>query len=202
MLLARELRLSAAERIILLIGARLHDIGKLALADGALHMPVPLTDDERAEIQAHPVLGCHMISAMPMLAPMMPIIRSHHERWDGAGYPDRLAGTAIPLLARVVAVADAYDAMTSDRPYRSALSPDEAREQIRAGTGSQFDPDLAATFLRMSSRHTSRPRERIRLRRTPPCESQPKMPKWLSMRITARRAATSPCLDGPLRMRA
>ncbi len=95
------------------------------------------------------MLGWRLLRKIAMFAPILPIVRSHHERWDGGGYPDGLAAEQIPLLARVVAIADTFDAITSDRPYRSALPGSAALAQIAAGAGTQFDPRLAAAFLQM-----------------------------------------------------
>src|SRR5207237_449733 len=103
-------------------------------------------------MQSHSVKGAALLAAIPELAPVLPIIRNHHERWDGRGYPDRLTGEEIPLASRIVAVADSFDAMTSDRPYRSGLTIDEAFDQIEQGTGSQFDPICSRAFLNLRSR--------------------------------------------------
>ena len=104
-------------------GAILHDIGKIHVPESILCKKGPLTDEEWAEIKRHPVTGAEMLKGIPYLAPAIPVIRHHHERWDGQGYPDRLAGEAIPLAARIVTIADAFDAMTTNRSYRQALPP-------------------------------------------------------------------------------
>jgi len=152
LLLAEELGLSLAERRHIEIGTPLHDIGKIAVADAVLRKPGLLAPDERDQMQAHAAKGAALLANIPGLAPMLPIVRHHHERWDGSGYPDRLAGEAIPLLARVVAVADAFDAMTSDRPYRRAFPVAEAFAELVARAGSHFDPACVAAFLRLQSR--------------------------------------------------
>jgi putative nucleotidyltransferase with HDIG domain len=121
-------------------GFLLHDIGKVAIPDGILHKPEPLSDPERSLMRRHPVIGWEILRAIPFLEEAGRIVRHHHERWDGEGYPDGLAGEAIPLAARIFAVADALDAITTDRPYRPAASLDEARETIARGSGTQFDP--------------------------------------------------------------
>jgi HD-GYP domain-containing protein (c-di-GMP phosphodiesterase class II) len=123
----------------------LHDIGKVAIPDGILFKPGALDAAERAVMERHPVIGEDIIRDIAFLAPARPLIRHHHERWDGTGYPDGLAGEAIPPQARVFALADALDALTSDRPYRAAVSIDEAREEIVSSVG-QFDPAVLDAF--------------------------------------------------------
>ena len=118
----------------------LHDIGKIATSDAVLLKPAGLDAGEYEEIKRHPVTGAAIIESVEFLSDVVPVVRHHHERWDGAGYPDGLAGSRIPAEARVLAVADAFDAMTSDRPYRDGLSLEEARASLIAGRGSQFDP--------------------------------------------------------------
>jgi len=152
LMLAEELGLAAAERQQLAIGTPLHDIGKIAVADAVLRKPNKLTADEREQMQAHVVKGVALLENMPGLLPMLPIVRHHHEHWDGSGYPDGLAGEAIPLLARVVAVADAFDAMTSDRPYRKAFPCGDALAELVARAGSHFDPRCVEAFLRQRPR--------------------------------------------------
>ncbi len=127
-------------------GFLLHDIGKVAIPDAILYKPAPLDADERALMARHPLIGAEIVSGIEFLADAAEVVRSHHERWDGSGYPDGLAGDAIPVAARVFAVADVLDALTSDRPYRSASPLGEAREQIRAGAGSHFDPRVVDAF--------------------------------------------------------
>jgi putative nucleotidyltransferase with HDIG domain len=148
-MLAEELGLSPAERQQIAIGAPLHDIGKIAIADALLRKPGKLTPAEQAEMESHVVKGAALLANIPGLTPMVPIVRHHHERWDGRGYPDRLAGEAIPLLARVVAVADAFDAMTTDRPYRRALRLEDALAELVARAGSHFDPRCVEAFVRL-----------------------------------------------------
>jgi HD-GYP domain-containing protein (c-di-GMP phosphodiesterase class II) len=121
-------------------GAYLHDIGKIGVPDAILSKPGPLTADERAVIEQHPVVGCEIVFQAPSLAEALPVIRCHHERWDGTGYPDGLAGNEIPLVARVVAVADVWDALTYERAYRRAWTHAEALGHIRAGASCHFDP--------------------------------------------------------------
>jgi diguanylate cyclase (GGDEF)-like protein len=128
-------------------GFLLHDLGKIGIPDRILQKPGPLTSGERGVLQKHTVIGEQMLDGVPLLAGEgLRIVRSHHERWDGRGYPDGLAGSAIPLGARVFAVADAIDAMTSDRPYRDALGWDNAVAEIVGDAGAQFDPDVVDVF--------------------------------------------------------
>ncbi|MEJ2013714.1 MAG: response regulator [Anaerolineales bacterium] len=123
-------------------GAILHDIGKIYVADSVLQKNGKLSDDEWVEMKKHPEVGARMIRDIPYLAPAVPIVRHHHERWDGGGYPDGLQGEEIPDGARLLAVADAFDAMTSDRPYRKALSGEDAYAEILRGSCKQFDPGM------------------------------------------------------------
>jgi ribonuclease P protein subunit RPR2 len=127
-------------------GFLLHDIGKVAVPDAILYKPGPLTEGERALMNQHPVIGAQIIAGIQFLGGAVSVVRSHHERWDGRGYPDGLAGEEIPLAARVFAVADVLDALTSDRPYRPASPLDVARKMIVAGSGTQFDPRVVEAF--------------------------------------------------------
>jgi HD-GYP domain-containing protein (c-di-GMP phosphodiesterase class II) len=129
------------------LGAALHDVGKVSLRPEVLQKPGALDDDEIAHIRAHPVEGAWLISGVRSLAPALPYVLFHHERWDGMGYPTRRSGHEIPLEGRIMAVADAFDAMTSSRPYRSALAVNEALDEVARCAGSQFDPQIAETFL-------------------------------------------------------
>ena len=130
------------------IAAELHDIGKIAIPEAILDKPGPLTADEWALMHQHTIAGERIISASPALADVAPLVRSSHERWDGTGYPDRLAGESIPLGARIITVCDSYHAMTSDRTYRKALSAEVALTELCACAGSQFDPTVVEAFLR------------------------------------------------------
>ncbi len=131
----------------LLQGGMIHDIGKIGIPDAILQKPGPLDAEEKALMQRHPELGERICRPLGSAAQLLPIVRHHHEAFDGSGYPDRLRGQEIPLPARIVAVCDAFDALTSTRPYRSARSPREAGEVLRAGRGRQWDPDLVEVFL-------------------------------------------------------
>jgi HD-GYP domain-containing protein (c-di-GMP phosphodiesterase class II) len=144
---ARAMGVALADDPATEFGFLLHDVGKVAIPDGILHKPGPLTAEERAVIERHPVIGAEIIAEIPFLAgDAAAVIRFHHERWDGAGYPDGLAGEAIPLAARIFAVADVFDALTTARPYRAASSFAEARAEIMAGGGTHFDPRVSAAF--------------------------------------------------------
>jgi HD-GYP domain-containing protein (c-di-GMP phosphodiesterase class II) len=149
LLLADALKVGPAERHWIEIGTPLHDIGKIGIDDAILRKPGRLNEDEFEQMKRHPVLGANILESIQGLAPMIPIVRHHHERWDGQGYPDRLAGEQIALIARVVAVADAFDAMTSSRPYRPALPAECAFAELKAKSGTHFDPDCVWTFLRL-----------------------------------------------------
>jgi putative nucleotidyltransferase with HDIG domain len=147
LLLARELRLPSSEIQKLQIGTPLHDIGKIGIADAILRKPERLTPDEFEIMKSHTTKGAAILETVPSLQAIVPIARHHHERWDGKGYPDGLAGDTISPLARIVAVADAFDAMTSDRPYRQALSVDHAYTELSRQAGTHYDPDGIHAFL-------------------------------------------------------
>jgi putative two-component system response regulator len=131
--------------------AQLHDIGKLMVPAPIITKPGKLTAEEWQEMQTHTSKGRGLLSILPALTDARDVAGSHHERWDGEGYPDGLAGEDIPLAARIVTLADSYDAMTSDRPYRAALTREEAAREIRAAAGAQFDPVLAQALLTLLS---------------------------------------------------
>ena len=136
------------DRVVdLRLGAALHDVGKVSIRPEVLQKPGPLDDDEIAHVRAHPVEGAWLISGVRSLAPALPYVLFHHERWDGTGYPTRRSGHEIPLEGRILAVADAFDAMTSIRLYRSALTVDDALDEVARCAGTQFDPHIAETFL-------------------------------------------------------
>ncbi len=125
----------------------LHDVGKLAIPEDLLEKPGRLTCDEWDLIKLHPVIGASVLRNIPWLAATLPAVAMHHERWDGQGYPYGVAGEAIPLEARIVAVCDAYDTMTSERPYKSPMRAEEAMARIQEGANAHFDPDLVQIFL-------------------------------------------------------
>jgi len=145
--IAAALDLSRKESEVIVSAARIHDLGKIGTDNRILYKKAGLTDEERAAINVHSANGSELAGQFSMYAKGREYIRHHHERWDGCGYPDGLAGQRIPLGARIIAVADAYDAMTSDRPYRAALSPEIAIAELRLGAGRQFDPELVETFI-------------------------------------------------------
>ena len=135
------------------MGAWLHDIGKLAIPDGILLKPGALTDKEREVMQHHVRIGYDLVKGIPFLAEAAEIILTHHERWDGSGYPRGLKGEEIPIGGRIFAVADSFDAMTSDRPYRSAMPFQQARDEIHSGAGRLFDSAVARPFLDLPATH-------------------------------------------------
>jgi putative nucleotidyltransferase with HDIG domain len=151
-MLAEHLDMPPADVELIRTGTPLHDIGKIGIDDAILRKPDKLTPEEFEVMKTHTVKGAEIVNTVPDLRPIVPIVRSHHERWDGKGYPDGLGGEAISPLARVVALADAFDAMTSDRPYRKGLPPEAAFGEIDKGLGRQFDPTFAAAFLAMRER--------------------------------------------------
>ena len=149
MLLAHEAKMNEDELEKIRTGTPLHDIGKIGIDDAILRKPSKLTTEESEIMKQHTTKGAAIVMLVPDLIDIIPIVRSHHERWDGKGYPDGLKGEANPRIARVVAIADAMDAMVSDRPYRKGLSLEKAYEEILKGKGTQFDPTLVDVFLQM-----------------------------------------------------
>ena len=131
------------------IAARVHDIGKIGIGDDVLNKAGRLTDEEWAVMKGHPIISEQLLSPYRQFRHETGIVRSHHERWDGKGYPDGLVGASIPLAARIIAVADTYDAMTTSRPYRPGLSRQIAVDEIRSGALTQFDPQVVASFLQI-----------------------------------------------------
>jgi hypothetical protein len=154
--IGRELRVSAAELEALEWGGLLHDVGKIGVRDDVLLKQGKLTRDERIRMNAHPVLGAEIIGPVKHLAPELPVIRHHHEWYNGSGYPDRLMGDEIPRLARILHVADAFEAMTADRPYRKALSAEQANAELAKFAGVQFDPEVVNAFMHTSWAEESR----------------------------------------------
>ena len=148
LLLAEELGLTPEARQSIRLAAALHDIGKIAIDDDVLRKPGRLTPAEFDVMKTHVRKGVEVVQMVPGLEWALPVVQSHHERWDGRGYPDGLRGAAIPLAARIVAIADTFDAMTSDRAYRPRKSPPEALDELRAVAGSQLDPHCVEAFLR------------------------------------------------------
>jgi len=146
-LLLEQMNIHGSDLATLRRGALLHDVGKIGVPDNVLRKPTALSESEWAVMKRHPEFGAQIISGIPFLEEVARIVRHHHERWDGMGYPDGLKGEHIPLGARIFAVGDSFDAMTSDRPYRRALLIDAAREEVRRCAGSQFDPAVVTAFL-------------------------------------------------------
>lgn len=144
---ARNLGLRDAEVQWIRSAALLHDIGKVAIPDEILHKPGPLTEVEWQLMRQHPVIGERILRALPGMGGVARIVRHEHERWDGTGYPDRLAGEEIPLGSRIILAADTYHAITSDRPYRAARSHSEAIDELTRAAGSQFDPAVTAALI-------------------------------------------------------
>jgi len=145
--IAAQLDLTAQQLDALRFGSLFHDIGKIAVPDGILVKPAKLDYWEYAQMKTHSAEGARIVGKFGRLRDAVPIIRHHHERWDGNGYPDGLAGSAIPLEAAIVGLADAWDAMTTDRPYHRALSEAEALAEVRAGRGTQFSPVVVDAFM-------------------------------------------------------
>ena len=153
--LGTHLGLSDEELKELHLAAQLHDVGKLAIPEAILQKPGPLTDQEWDFVKQHTLIGQRILAGAPALRTIGEIVRSTHERWDGSGYTDGLATSEIPLAARIIAVCDAYNAMTTNRAYRQALTPDRAREELQRCAGSQFDPDIVHSFCQQLDALTS-----------------------------------------------
>ncbi len=149
--LAKQLGLSEQDTSAAALAALLHDVGKLAIPDYVLCKPGPLDENEWVQIRQHPTIALHMLSHIEEISDAIPIVLHHHEHFDGSGYPDSLAGHDIPIASRVMHVIDAFDAMTTDRPYRKAMPVEAAVEELRRNSGSQFDPDVVEAFLKMLS---------------------------------------------------
>lgn len=149
MTLTKRVAPELAQRAEVGYGFLLHDIGKVCLPDAIVNKPGPLTEEEWKMMRLHPVIGLQLVQPIRLLGDAVKIIRSHHERWDGRGYPERVAGEDIYLPARIFAVVDAFDAMTADRPYRKAMPIELAMEEIDRCAGTQFDPEVARAFLKL-----------------------------------------------------
>ena len=148
--LAREAGITDQPTLVAIdLAALLHDLGKLGIPDCVLHKPGPLTPDEYDQVKQHVIIGADILTAALFPRSLALLVRHHHENWDSTGYPDGLRGEAIPIGARVLAIVDCYDALTSDRPYRRALSHTCAVSMIRERRGTMYDPDIADAFLRI-----------------------------------------------------
>ncbi len=149
--LGRAMGLSEPHLKSLERGALLHDIGKIGISDAILHKPGPLTDDEWTLMRQHPDIGARIVEGIPFLQETLTVVRYHQERWDGSGYPVGMSGKDIPLLARIFSVADTFDALTSDRPYRQRLSSEDAIQYIREQSGTLFDPEVVEAFCQIAA---------------------------------------------------
>lgn len=147
--IAKKINLGRSAIETLLYGGKLHDIGKIAIPDFILNKKTSLNEFEMSAIQDHPVRGIEMVTNLRFLKKCFPVILHHHERYDGRGYPDGLRGKDIPLLARILSVADAFDAMTSERPYRRSFDIDDAVDEIKKNSSTQFDPKLSKIFIEL-----------------------------------------------------
>jgi len=145
----RKLGLGADEIAAIKLGALFHDVGKIGVSESLLSKPAELTEDEWVEMRAHPTIGASLLGNVPMLDRIRPIVLAHHENFDGSGYPAGLKGSEIPLAAQIISVADSYDAMTSERPYRIALRPKQALRELRANSGTQFNPVVVEAFIQV-----------------------------------------------------
>lgn len=147
--LAKSLELISERVEEVVLAARVHDLGKIGISNDILHKQGMLTEEERRIIEEHPVIGADILSSYSGFRESLAFVRHHHERWDGRGYPDGLRGDDIPLGARIITVADSFDAMTSDRPYRRGMSVEEAVGRLKDGMGTQFDPTVTAKFIQI-----------------------------------------------------
>jgi putative two-component system response regulator len=150
-----EVGLSPAELEALAYGSLLHDVGKIGIPEAILSKPGPLTEEEWTVMRRHPEIGERICKPLVLSRDFAPIIRHHHERWDGAGYPDGLRGDRVPLGARIVSLADAFDAMTHDRPYRPAMGLDRAIDELKSLAGIQFDPGLVPLFMPLAESYAA-----------------------------------------------
>jgi len=153
--IAEAMELQSRDRLMLFIAAAFHDVGYLSTPEYILRKPSVLAEDEMEEVRVHPVRGAEVFSAQPSLSEIARAVRHHHERYDGSGYPEGLRGDEIPLFSRIILVAETYEAMTHHRPYRRALSTDEATRRLREGAGSQLDPEIVKQFLAILGREPS-----------------------------------------------
>ena len=146
-LIGKKMGLDEATLHTLKIGGLFHDIGKIGIPDSILLKESKLSDDEYSQIKNHPSIGAHILGSAEIFKDIIPIVKHHHERYDGNGYPSRLKGEEIPYIARIAAVADTFDAMTSRRSYRGPIDIEHVKEEIKRCEGTQFDPQIAEVFL-------------------------------------------------------
>lgn len=146
---ARALRLTPEHVAEAVLASRVHDLGKIGITNDILLKPGALSREERTAMEEHPAIGAAILASFSAFQGSVDIVKHHHERWDGSGYPDRIKGDAIPLGSRIISVVDAFDSMTADRPYRRGMSVDDAVERLKNGIGSQFDPTVCATFIQV-----------------------------------------------------
>jgi putative nucleotidyltransferase with HDIG domain len=175
--IAEALNIGGGELEVIRIGALLHDIGKIGVTDSVLRKPSKLTSEEMAQVQQHPSIGRRILAGVRGFQQYLPIVELHHENWDGTGYPLHLPDVKVPLCARITHVADAYDAMTSARSYRSALSHEAAIRELKRCAGTQFDPEIVEALLRadaigMFARHTRATEPSLRLVSLPRATSE------------------------------
>ncbi len=163
--IAQEMGLVNGQLDTVRIAGPLHDVGKVGIPSSVLNKPAGLTEAEWVMVRAHPVVSANVAEQVTAFQAAVPVIRHHHERWDGTGYPDGLKGEEIPLLARILAVADGFEAMTSERPYRRARTEEEALAELEKGTGTQWDPEVVKVFLKLRKPPTKRKGKGKRKRR-------------------------------------
>lgn len=189
LVIAERLGLSQHQKENLILGGLLHDIGKIAIPDSILYKPEPLTEEEWEEMKKHPAIGYRMVQRVKMLKDCSPVILHHHERWDGTGYPMGLGGDAIPIEAQIFALADAVDAMTSDRPYKAPIDLDKVYEEVAACKGTHFSPRVAQVFLNL-------PRAEVR-QILDSAEENMTDETWLQHLVDQLLARTRPATESP-----
>jgi putative nucleotidyltransferase with HDIG domain len=153
--IAAEMGLDPVEQRAIRYAALTHDLGKLSVPNEILHKPGPLDESEWVIMRRHTIVGADMLARIPFFEAVVSLVRGHHERWDGGGYPDGLSGSQIPVGARILCVCDSYNAMTTNRPYRAALSVQAALRELRRCTGSQFDPQVVRALERVLVRRAA-----------------------------------------------